>query len=139
VIAGQTLYTQVDNTGTGNQSSSHTITFYNILEAGEVFLSTKNYEIDNETSSAHTVLANTILPVDTSSGSVIITPPTSPNIGDWFMVVDSKSNATLNNITIDFVNSSQNLHSLLENYIINVDKGGVKFIYTNISIGWIII
>lgn len=75
--------------------------------------------------------------VDCSAGTISVTPPSSPAIGDRFSVVDAEATAGTNNITINFSGSSQKLYGTIQNYIINVNGGYVEFIYMGTTTGWV--
>lgn len=75
--------------------------------------------------------------VDCSAGTITVTPPSSPSIGDRFAVVDAEATADDNNITIDFDTANQKLYSVEQNYIINVAGGYVEFIYMGSTTGWV--
>lgn len=78
-----------------------------------------------------------ILPVDATSSPITINPPTSPSIGEWFAISDSRANAGTNNITIDFTTATQKLFGSIQDYIMNVDGDFVRFTYVNATVGWI--
>jgi hypothetical protein len=75
--------------------------------------------------------------VDCSAGTITVTPPSSPAIGDRFAVVDAEATAATNNITIDFDTANQKLYAIEQNYIINVAGGYVEFIYMGTTTGWV--
>ena len=87
--------------------------------------------IDDEESTAFTAMVGKIHPVDVSSGTVTVTPPSTPLSGDNFTILDSRSNAASNNITIDFVTATQNFHGISEKHVIITDKVFSSFIYLN--------
>jgi len=75
--------------------------------------------------------------VDVSGNIATVNPPPFPQPLDIFGVSDTRSNSSVNNITIDFVAAGNNLNGSLQNYLLNADAGYVEFIYINTSIGWI--
>lgn len=75
--------------------------------------------------------------VDCSAGTITVTPPSSPAIGDRFAVVDAEATAATNNITIDFDTANHKLYAVEQNYIINVAGGYVEFIYMGTTTGWV--
>lgn len=77
-----------------------------------------------------------IMPVNTTSAAVTITPPTSPIAGDWFAVSDSRGQASTNNITID--TSTDKLHGAANDHVISTTNGFVRLTYVNSTVGWII-
>ena len=78
-----------------------------------------------------------ILPVNSSSTAITITPPSSPTTGDWFIVADSRGTASSNNITIDFPSSTFNYHGSSVSAVLNTNLDSVQFIYINSTVGWI--
>lgn len=92
---------------------------------------------ENIESSAFTALKGIINQVDCSAGTITVTPPASPVIGDRFSLTDATASAGTNNITVDFDTANQNLYGIQQNYIINVDGGYVEFIYMGATTGWI--
>lgn len=93
-------------------------------------------EITSGTTSAQ---VNQLLLVNVTMNSVTIDPPGSPAQGDVFAVSDSRGNASVNNITINFIGAGQNFHGSVDNYVITHDHGFAEFSYINATIGWIII
>ena len=80
-----------------------------------------------------------MFPVNTiPSGVVSVAPPPSPATGDVFEVVDSRANAALNSITVDFIGASQNLYAQADNYILTTPGQFARFRYINTTIGWIV-
>ena len=88
----------------------------------------------SEESSNFTAVAGTEIPVNTTSGSVTVTPPSSPVAGMTFAVFDSRSQAASNNITID--TSGDGLNATATDYVISLAGGYVEFKYVNATIGW---
>lgn len=77
------------------------------------------------------------LPVNSTGGAKTIVPPSNPQTGDWFGVIDSRAQALVNNITIDFSGSSQKINGSVTNSAINSNGAVVKFIYINSTVGWV--
>lgn len=95
------------------------------------------YTIAAEINVDGAVLINTITPVDVSANSVVITPPSSPVSSDKFRIIDSKANAGINNIVVDFVTSSQPLHNNIQNDVLNMHGDFREYIYVDSTIGWV--
>lgn len=90
-----------------------------------------------EVSSATTATMRAVLPVNATSAAITITPPASPQPGDWFAVSDSRSIAATNNITIDFSGASQKLHGTVQNYVMNAAGDFQRFIYIDSTVGFV--
>jgi hypothetical protein len=93
--------------------------------------------VEDIETSAFTALKFIINQVDCSGGTVTVTPPSSPVIGDRFSLTDATASAGTNNITVDFDTANQNLYGSEQNYILNVNGGYVEFIYMGSTTGWI--
>lgn len=97
-----------------------------------------NYDIlflVSEQNSSFTAVLGKEYPVDTSSGAVTVTAPSSPSIGSRFGVFDSRNNAGTNNITIDF-GSEDYLAQAATDYILSTNGESAFFKYINSTIGW---
>lgn len=88
-------------------------------------------------SSGFTAVLRTIHAVDCSGGTISVTPPSSPGIGDRFAISDAAAASSTNNITINFSGSSQKLYGTVQNYVININGGYAEFIYMGSTTGWI--
>lgn len=75
--------------------------------------------------------------VNTSVIVGTVNPPSSPEPLDTFAVSDSRGNASVNNITVDFAGASVNFHGSSSNHIIASSRDCVQFLYVNSAIGWI--
>lgn len=95
-------------------------------------------QVMTEITTADTAEVYNILPVNTTSGAVTVTPPATPSAGDWFAVSDSRGNAGTNNITVDFTTAAVNFHGGSADHVISANKGFARFTYVNSTIGWII-
>lgn len=94
-------------------------------------------QVMTEITAADTAEFYNILPVNTTSGAVTVTPPATPSAGDWFSVSDSRGNAGTHSITIDFTTAGDNLFGSTSNYIMNVNYDFVRFTYINATVGWV--
>jgi hypothetical protein len=95
-------------------------------------------KLSMEITAADTAVVYEILLVNVTSTAVIVTPPVSPSVGDWFSVSDSRGNAGTNNITIDFDGVGVNLHGGSADHVISANKGFARFTYINSTVGWIV-
>jgi len=64
-----------------------------------------------------------------------LTLPASANTGDRIRVTDAGDNAATNNITVD--RNGHNINGAASNFVVDVDKGWVEFVYVNATLGWI--
>lgn len=74
--------------------------------------------------------------VDSRLGPITVALPASPVPGDTFAVFDSRSAATANNITVDFVTASQPYNGAADNAVLAVNKDYAEFRYIDGAIGW---
>ena len=72
--------------------------------------------------------------VNTTSGGVTVTLPTSPTAGDEISIVDYAGTADTNNITIT---SSDNINGSSNDAKINYERGGVSMVYVDATQGWV--
>lgn len=88
---------------------------------------------------ADTVLAVyfNYIPVDVTGQASIVTPPASPQAGDWFAVADSRGNAASNNITVDFTGVTQRYYGQQTDDVLSTNGATVKYIYVDANVGWI--
>tara|TARA_Y100000289_G_scaffold66084_1_gene81397 strand:- start:215 stop:3061 length:2847 start_codon:yes stop_codon:yes gene_type:complete len=88
-------------------------------------------------STASNAVAGDKLFVNTLSGAHTITLPASANKGDEIRVIDAEGNAATNNITI-----GRNSHRIMgadSDFIINLDRAAIGFVYFNDSNGWLLL
>jgi hypothetical protein len=74
--------------------------------------------------------------VDVSSGSVTVTTPASPSVGDEFIIVDARGNAGTNKIFIDG-NGSDKIKGSTDNHEIKEDYGSTRTVYSGSTYGWV--
>ena len=72
--------------------------------------------------------------VDTSTNSVSLTLPASPNLGNEIQVFDASDNASTNNITLN--RNGVKINGGTENLLIDLDGGATALIYTGSTYGW---
>lgn len=89
-----------------------------------------------ETAVGATAVVGTELPVNSTGGAVVVNPPASPTAGQIFAVFDSRSQAAVNNITVDFITAGVNLNGVAANYVLSTTRGYVEFKYINATTGW---
>ena len=73
--------------------------------------------------------------IDTTSNTVTITLPATPDDGDIIKIIDVGANASTNNIIID--GNSKNIQGSSNNYNINTNRAGTEFIFLTGN-GWIL-
>ena len=73
--------------------------------------------------------------VNTGSGSLTLTLPTSANVGDVIVIQDSAGFASSNNITIN--RNGNPIDGSNRNAILNIDRGGVALTYESDRNGWV--
>ena len=73
--------------------------------------------------------------VDTTSNTVTITLPASPDDGDIVKIIDTGANASVNNIIID--GNTNNIQGSSSNYNITTNRAGTEFIFLTGN-GWIL-
>ena len=84
-------------------------------------------------SSNATLSANKKYFVDTAS-ALSLTLPASPSVGDQIQILDKSNSAESNNITV--LSNSLKINGEVQDAVIDVNSGGVIFIYTGSTYGW---
>lgn len=74
--------------------------------------------------------------VDTSSGVVSVTLPSSPSAGDTFYIMDSAANFATNNCKLLY--GSSKILSTSNNYLLDDDNGFTQVTYVDTTVGWIV-
>ena len=74
--------------------------------------------------------------VNTTSGTVTVTLPTSPSLGDEVTVVDYAGTADTNNITIN--RNSHKIQGDAANLTISVERAGFTLVYVDATQGWLL-
>ena len=91
-----------------------------------------------EVATATQATLNKWLPVNVSSGAVTVTEPSTPaggwQAGQWFGVIDSRSNAATNNITVDL---TANFYGASADDTISTDEAAFKYVYINSTVGFV--
>lgn len=74
--------------------------------------------------------------VDTSSSAITVTLPASPSTGDRVAIIDYKSNANNNNITVED-NSSKFKGETVDFVTLSTAGIGIMYIYSDTAQGWV--
>lgn len=82
-----------------------------------------------------TATANEGYFVDVSSGSVTVTMPSSPSVGDNVGIVDVKGSSQTNAITIT---SSNNIQGASADKTLGYERGAVNLVYSGSTDGWVV-
>lgn len=90
--------------------------------------------IAEQTADVTSVVAGSLVPVNSTSGPISVTPAPSV-LRTRFAVVDSRGTAAANNITITF--GAALFHGVNQNYVINTSRDFAHFLYIGGSIGWV--
>lgn len=96
-------------------------------------LASYKQEINLSISANTTLVAGRRYFVDTTAARTL-TLPASPTLGQEIVIFDATGTAGTNNITI--ARNGNNINSVADNAIIDVDKAAAVLIYTGSSIGW---
>ena len=96
-------------------------------------LASYKQEVNLSISANTTLIAGRRYFVDTTAARTL-TLPASPTLGQEIVIFDATGTAGTNNITI--ARNGNNINSVAENAIIDVDKAAAVLIYTGSSIGW---
>ena len=75
--------------------------------------------------------------IDVSSGTVQVTLPAAPSMGDEVRIIDGEGNAATNNITV--ARNGNKIQAGDSDFIIDFDRAGVGFVYYNANNGWVLI
>ena len=96
-------------------------------------LASYKQEVNLSISANTTLIAGRRYFVDTTAARTL-TLPASPTLGQEIVIFDATGTAGTNNITI--ARNGNNINSVADNAIIDVDKAAAVLIYTGSSIGW---
>ena len=83
----------------------------------------------------YTAVAGQGVLVNSTSGTIAITLPASPTLGDEVRVVDVYGTAATNNITIQRNNSK--MMGTDSNFIMDINRAALGFVFTDATQGWI--
>ena len=72
--------------------------------------------------------------VNTTSGSITVTMPSSPTVGDSIGIIDYAGTAASNTITLT---SSNNIQGSSDNKIVNYTRGALRITYADTTQGWV--
>jgi len=73
--------------------------------------------------------------VNTTSGAITVTLPSSPTAGDAVAIVDYANTADTNNITIG--RNGSNIQGSANNFIINIEGTSILLVYVDATQGWL--
>ena len=94
---------------------------------------------DNTTKTADFTITNTAYWqgyfVDTTSNTVTLTLPITPDTGDIIKIIDVGANASVNNIILD--GNGNNIQGTNSNYNITTNRSGTEFIFLS-GQGWVL-
>lgn len=96
--------------------------------------------VDNfldEVAATSTAQIGKISLVNTTAAARTVNPPANPVAGSTFAVIDSRSNAGTNNITVDFTTASQPFYAAAANDTLSTNGASVTYLYVNDTIGWV--
>ena len=96
-------------------------------------LASYKQEVNLTVSSNITLVAGRRYFVDTTAARTL-TLPASPTLGQEIIIFDATGSAGTNNITI--ARNGNNINSVADNAIIDVNKAAAVLIYTGSTIGW---
>lgn len=95
--------------------------------------------IATEASGTVSASLNYLTPINTTSVTSTVSPPSGISLNSRFEIVDSRGNAGTNNILINFSGAGQKLYgSSVENYTINGNGAFARFRYLGATIGWVV-
>jgi len=82
-----------------------------------------------------TAVAGTGYFVNTTSGAITVTLPSSPTAGDTVGIADYANTADTNNITIG--RNGSNIQGVANDFVINTEGGTIVLIYVDATKGWL--
>ena len=86
--------------------------------------------------SGYTALNNDRIFVDTTSGTMSVNLPATPNVGDNVRLVDVAGNFANANLTI--VRNGSNIMGLAENMVVDQNHSALKLTYSGSTYGWVL-
>jgi len=84
--------------------------------------------------SNYTALAKDGLFVNTSSGPITITLPSSPSTGDYIHFLDLNGTFATNNLTV--ARNGNNIIGVASDLVVDINNSGLTLVYTNATNGW---
>lgn len=85
-------------------------------------------------SSSYTAVNNDRIFVDTSGGTVTITLPASPTVGDPVRFLDYASTFDTNNLTIG--RNGKKINNLNEDLVVSTEDSAIGLVFTGDTYGW---
>jgi len=112
------------------------LTGWQVDRSADVVINTPSDEGVNWVSiSTNTIIENgNGYMVDSSTGPIIVTLPSSPSIGDRVLFVDVTSSFDINNLTIN--GNGQKIMGLLENMIVDTINVSFQLVFADATNGW---
>lgn len=98
-------------------------------------ISATTVEVD-DTDSPYTTSAEERVLADVSVGTLTVTLPASPLVGDQIQIIDVTGNASSNNITVG--RNGKLIQSAAEDLTIDINNSITSLIYTGATYGWVI-
>ena len=89
-----------------------------------------------EKTSDYNLVAGDRIVVDTRDSAITLTLPASPSFSDEISIVDGTNYAATNNITVG--RNGKKILASDSDFIINVDRASIEFMFYNDSQGWIL-
>ena len=87
--------------------------------------------------SDYTAVAGQGVFVNSTSGAKAVTLPASPSLGDEVRIIDAYGTAATNNITIQ--RNSSKIMGSDSNFIIDINRSALGFVYVDANQGWVMI
>ena len=84
--------------------------------------------------SPYAALNNDRILVDTSSGAVTVTLPSSPSVGDNVRLLDLSGTFDTNNLTVN--NNGNNINGVNDTLVVATEDAGFQLVYTGATQGW---
>ena len=96
-------------------------------------------EVDSFTTTTVVPNDKELIPIDVTTAAVAVNPtPGITTAGYTFAVVDSRGNAAVNNITVNFsAAGGYQFHGATGNPVINTNNGYARYMYIDINVGFV--
>ncbi len=90
----------------------------------------------NNTDSPYSATINQALYIDSSSGAVTVTLPSSASVNDIISIIDAAGSFLTNNVTIS--RNGHNINGVSSNFSLEEDYTYTEVIYINATVGWLV-
>ena len=127
---GVTIYNRLDVT---DINASGVITATSFVGDGSGLTNVSPFNWTTKTSN-YTALAKDGLFVNTSSGPITITLPSSPSTGDYIHFLDLNGTFATNNLTV--ARNGNNIIGVASDLVVDINNSGLTLVYTNATNGW---